>query len=285
MIINKLTPQGYCNGVKRAINIVLDTLNNPNTKKPIYLLGSIIHNKFVNEEFIKMGAIILENKDKTRYELLDEITEGTIIISAHGVSPKVIEKAKSKNLDIIDTTCPNVAIIHNKIIENLNNGYKCIYIGTKKHPECEGVLEIDSNIINIKSLKDIDNLSINTTKIYVTNQTTLSILDTMDIYNKLRIKYPNAIIDNKICDSTTKRQLAVMNQEKVDLCIVVGDKLSSNTKKLAEISKKSNINTLLIESVKDLYDYDFANINSISITSGASTPSILVDEIINYISK
>ncbi len=285
MIINKLNPQGYCNGVKRAINICLEALENPNTKKPIYLLGSVIHNKYVNEEFIKKGAIILEDKNKTRYELLDQINEGTIIISAHGVSPKVIAKAKDKNLNIIDTTCPNVSIIHNNIIKYLNEGYTCLYIGTKKHPECEGILEINSNIININNITDINNLNINNDKIYITNQTTLSIFDTSEIYNELKNKYPNAILDNKICDSTTKRQLAVINQDKVDLCIVVGDKASSNTKKLAQIANNSNINTILVENINDIKDYDFKNINTISITSGASTPSILVDEIIKYIKK
>ena len=285
MIINKLNPQGYCNGVKRAINICLEALENPNTKKPIYLLGSVIHNKYVNEEFIKKGAIILEDKNKTRYELLDQINEGTVIISAHGVSPKVIAKAKAKNLNIIDTTCPYVSIIHNNIIKYLNEGYTCLYIGTKKHPECEGILEIDSNIININNITDINNLNINNDKIYITNQTTLSIFDTSDIYNELKNKYPNAILDNKICDSTTKRQLAVINQDKVDLCIVVGDKASSNTKKLAQIANNSNINTILVENINDIKDYDFKNINTISITSGASTPSILVDEIIKYIKK
>ena len=285
MIIDKLNPQGYCNGVKRAINICLEALENPNTKKPIYLLGSVIHNKYVNEEFIKKGAIILEDKNKTRYELLDQINEGTVIISAHGVSPKVIAKAKAKNLNIIDTTCPYVSIIHNNIIKYLNEGYTCLYIGTKKHPECEGILEIDSNIININNITDINNLNINNDKIYITNQTTLSIFDTSDIYNELKNKYPNAILDNKICDSTTKRQLAVINQDKVDLCIVVGDKASSNTKKLAQIANNSNINTILVENINDIKDYDFKNINTISITSGASTPSILVDEIIKYIKK
>ena len=285
MIINKLNPQGYCNGVKRAINICLEALENPNTKKPIYLLGSVIHNKYVNEEFIKKGAIILEDKNKTRYELLDQINEGTIIISAHGVSPKVIAKAKDKNLNIIDTTCPNVSLIHNNIIKYLNEGYTWLYIGTKKHPECEGILEINSNIININNITDINNLNINNDKIYITNQTTLSIFDTSEIYNELKNKYPNAILDNKICDSTTKRQLAVINQDKVDLCIVVGDKASSNTKKLAQIANNSNINTILVENINDIKDYDFKNINTISITSGASTPSILVDEIIKYIKK
>ena len=283
MIINKITPQGYCNGVKRAINMVLNILNDSSTPKPIYLLGSVIHNKFVNNEFINKGAIILDDTNKTRLELLDQISSGTVVISAHGASPKVFEKAKNKGLNIIDTTCPNVNIIHNNITSHLNDGYTCLYIGSKKHPECEGVLEINSSIINIENIDDIDNLSITNKNIYATNQTTLSLLDTINIYDKLQMKYPNIKIDNKICDSTTKRQLAVLNQEKVDLCIIVGDKKSSNTQKLAKLSLEMGIKTLLVESIFDLNNYDFKDINRVSITSGASTPSILVDEIINFL--
>ena len=283
MIINKLNPQGYCNGVKTAINTVLMTLKDSSIPKPIYLLGSIIHNKYVNEELKNLGAIIIDTPNKTRLDLLDEINSGTIIISAHGVAPEVYHKAKEKGLHIVDTTCGNVKIIHQNIISHLKNNYTCIYIGTKTHPECEGILGIDEKIINIQNINDIDYLNINTDKIYVTNQTTLSILDTKEIYDKLKSKYPTLIMDNKICNSTTKRQLAVLNQDDTDLCIVVGDKKSSNSKKLAEIAIKRNINTILIENVNDLKDYNFTNINTISITSGASTPNILVEQIIDYL--
>ena len=284
MKINKIEPQGYCKGVINAINIANELLNDNNTIKPIYFLGSIIHNKHVINDFEKKGIITIDDKSKSRLELLDLIDKGTVIFSAHGVSDKVYEKAKQKGLNIIDATCPMVHIIHKKIKEYLNNGYECIYIGTKNHPECEGVLGISDKIHFITNIDDINNLNINSNKIYVTNQTTLSIFDIKEIFGKLKNKYKNIYIDDKICNATTIRQEAMANQEKVDLCIVVGDLKSSNTKKLKEVSEKyANIKTILCEDLNSLDKSLLNNINSISISSGASTPPYLVDEIINYI--
>ena len=285
MKIAKICPQGYCNGVKNAYNTVIDALTNPSTKKPITLLGNLIHNEFVMNELKNKGAIIINDNSLTRLEMLDHIDNGSVIFSAHGVTKNVYNKAKAKGLDIIDTTCPYVSIIHKKIEEYSTNGYEIIYIGTKKHPECEGVLGLSNHIYLVTNRDDISKLNINSDKIYVTNQTTLSLFDINDMYNFIKEKYPKAIIDNKICNATTLRQEAVINQDPVDLCIVVGDKNSSNTNKLAQTSSLAGINTILIESVKDLYNYSFDNINSVSITSGASVPSYLVDEIIEYLNS
>ncbi len=281
--INKIIPQGYCGGVKHALQMVYQLLEDPNTKKPIYMLGSIIHNSIVIKDLIKKGIILIENKNKTRLELLDEIEEGTVIFSAHGVSPKVHLKALQKGLSILDTTCKNVEIVHQNIKKYLDLGYTCLYIGTKNHPECEGVLGIDDRIQLIEKCDDIHNKY--DAPIYITNQTTLSVDDTIDIYNKVNKHYPNAIIDNKICNATTIRQQAMKVQEKVDLCLVVGDQHSSNTKKLVEVSQKEGIPTILVESLKDVQSLDLKNINSISISSGASTPDIIVNDIINYLKK
>src|SRR5574344_167275 len=114
MKINRIQPQGYCGGVVNALKIVDEALKNSSIPLPIYLLGNIIHNKHVVNEISKKGIIIIENKDKTRLELLDEIPSGSVIFSAHGVSPKVYEKALSKGLNIIDATCPNVLIVDRK---------------------------------------------------------------------------------------------------------------------------------------------------------------------------
>ena len=284
MIIRKIEPQGYCNGVKRALDIVNEAINNEKTPKPIYLLGQIIHNKHVVNDFIKKGIIVIENKNKTRLELLDEINSGTVIFSAHGVSPKVYEKAKNKGLNIIDATCGYVLVVHNKISKYLNEGYDVIYIGTKNHPEVEGVLGISDKIHFISSLDDINNLNIKNDLIYCTNQTTLSKFDIEDIFNKLKEKYNNIKIDDKICDATTVRQLAMKNQQKADLCIVVGDLGSSNTKKLYKVSTElAKIKTILCEDLNSLNKDELKGIKTINISSGASTPSYIVDEIIDYL--
>lgn len=282
--INKITPQGYCNGVKRAIEIVNKAINDPNIIRPIYLLGHIIHNKHVIKHFENQSVIVIEDKNKTRLELLDLINSGTVILSAHGVSPKVYEKCKDKGLNVIDATCGNVIIVHRKIKKYLELGYDCIYIGIKNHPESEGVIGISDKIHFITSIDDINNLCINNDMIYVTNQTTLSAYDIMNYFNLLKEKYPNIVIDDKICNATTIRQKAMVEQEKVDLCIVVGDPSSSNTKKLAKVSiDRANIKTIMCEDLDSLDKSILNNVESVSISSGASTPDYIVDEIIEYI--
>ena len=285
MKINRLNPSGFCGGVNKALKILDEILLDSTTPKPIYLLGSIIHNSIIIDKYTSNGVILIDDPNKTRLELLDNIDNGTVIISAHGVSPKVYEKCKAKGLNIIDTTCKNVSIINKRITDKLNNGYTCLYIGNKKHPECEGVLGIDSSIILLSNIDDVDNLNISNDKLYVTNQTTLSLLEIEDIYNKLKNKYPSIIIDNKICLSTTLRQKSIINQERVDLCIVVGDKSSSNTSKLVKTGNNININTVLVSDLEDVKKLDLNDLSSISITSGASTPSYLIDEIVDYLKK
>lgn len=284
MIIRKINPQGYCNGVKRALNIVSNALEDKNVKRPIYLLGQIIHNKHVVKDFIDKGAIVVEDKTKSRLELLDSINEGTVIFSAHGVSPLVYKKAKEKGLNIIDATCGYVLIVHKKIEDYLNKGFDVIYIGTKNHPEVEGVLGISNKIHFISNLEQINDLNITNDKIYCTNQTTLSQYDIIDIFNLLKEKYPNILIDDKICDATTVRQKAMKEQEKADLCIVVGDSASSNTKKLYKVSSElAGIKTILCEDLKSLDKNELKNAKTVNISSGASTPDYIVDEIIDYL--
>lgn len=286
MKVIRIEPQGYCGGVIKALEKVNDAINNPNIAKPIYLLGNIIHNKHVVDDFINKGIIVVDDKNKTRLELLDEITSGTVIFSAHGVVPKVYEKAKAKGLNIIDATCPNVLIVHNKIKEHLEKGYEIIYIGTKNHPECEGVLGISNKIHFITSIADINSLQLNSNLVYATSQTTLSIYDIEDIFKALKDKYPSIETDDKICNATTIRQKALANQEKVDLCIIVGDANSSNTKKLAKVAEDyAHIKTILIDGLKGLDKEILKGISSVSVSSGASTPSYLVDEVIEYLTK
>lgn len=284
MEIIKISPQGYCNGVKYALKKVKETIDNPDMKRPIYLLGNLIHNKNVMNEIKKQGVIVLEGKK--RYDLLDEIESGTVIFSAHGVSPRVYEKAKNKNLTIVDATCPNVLIVHNQIMRYLNDGYEIIYIGTKSHPESEGVIEISSHVHLISSEKEIDELSINTDKIFITNQTTLSIFDIVHIYDLLKAKYNKAIIDNKICLATTKRQEALLDQKGAKLCVVVGDKTSSNSQKLVSVSQnKANVISYLVETKADLDASWFRGVNKVSVTSGASTPENVTNEVIEAIKR
>ncbi|MDE7263573.1 MAG: 4-hydroxy-3-methylbut-2-enyl diphosphate reductase [Anaeroplasmataceae bacterium] len=283
MKINKLSPQSYCSGVKNALQIAYEVLNRE--AKPIYLLGSIIHNQKVIADLESKGAILIEEKNTSRSELIKRIPGGTVILSAHGVAPIVYEIAKERGISLIDTTCGNVLLVQKRMKEYLAKGYDCFYIGTKGHPECEGILGISSSIQLIETQEDINKLKPTSNHIYVTNQTTLSIFETEKLYQQIKERFPFANIDNKICKATTLRQQACLEQEPVDLCIVVGDKSSSNTKKLVSASQSKGIKTCLVEDIEEVKIIDFSSIKSVSITSGASTPENLVDEIIEYLKR
>ncbi len=288
MKINKLTPRGYCHGVVNAIKVLENVIEDDSYERPIHMLGMIIHNKHTIEYFKNRGVIIIDDKSKTRLELLDQINSGTVVITAHGCSPDVITKATQKGLTIVNATCKDVNKVHSNIIEKLKYGYSIIYLGKKGHPETEGVLGISDSIHLITSEKDVDNILFEKDKkYYVTNQTTLSKYDLASIFDKIN-KYDNVKIelDDEICDATTVRQNAVINQDKVDLCIVVGDTKSSNTAKLAEVSEKyAGIKAIQIETADDLDLSEIAKLSSVSVTSGASTPTNITNSVIKVLEK
>lgn len=284
MHVNVIKYQGFCQGVIKALDLVYKTIENPETPKPIYLLGRIIHNDFVVDKIRNLGVIILEDKSKSRYELLSNIDKGTVIFSAHGVEPKVYELALNKGLNIIDASCTYVLKTQNNIKKHLALNYDVIYIGTHNHPESEAVMGISDKINLITCLDDISKLNINNELIYATNQTTLSSYDLIEFKNLLFKKYPNLIYDDKICGATTIRQKAIIEQPLADLCIVVGDKFSSNTKKLVSVSENvSKIKTIHITDLSDLDINVLKNIKSVNVTSGASTPKEITDEVIDFL--
>ena len=283
MLVEKIKPQGYCKGVILALEKCIETINNPNTKKPVYLLGMIIHNRFVCDELSKKDIIILDGNDKEK--LLDQIDSGTVIISAHGVSNKVKEKALVKGLDIVDTTCPDVKKVHDSVLEYLEKGYEILYIGKENHPEAIGILEESAKIHLIDSLEKLDTLDKNI-KYYVTNQTTLA-HSYIEVYHTIiKELFPNAIIENNICLATTKREVALYDV-KTDLIVVVGDYHSSNTQKLVEIAKNKaqSKSVIAIERACDLLNYDLSKYHTACVTSGASTPNEIVDQVIRFLNS
>ena len=281
MQVKKIKPQGYCKGVILAINKCLEVIKNPNTKKPIYMLGMIIHNKYVCQELEKMGLVILEGINKL--ELLSNISTGTVIISAHGVNNKVKEAIISKGLDIIDTTCPDVRKVHDSVLKYLLDGYEVLYIGKRNHPEAIGILEESNDIHLIDDLPQLDEFD-TTKKYYITNQTTLSNSHIIEYHNKIKEKFLNAVIENNICLATTNREKALYDI-KTDLIVVVGDFHSSNTQKLVYVAKNKAYAkaVIAIEKAKDLLNYDLSSYNEAYVTSGASTPNAIVDEVIKFL--
>ena len=284
MEIKRIVPSGYCKGVVNAINIVKNT-RKQYPDKNIYILGMIVHNSYVSKQMNDLGVITLDDSKKSKEELLDEISDGVLIFTAHGISDKIKQKAINKGLISVDASC--VDVIKNKelIKGYINKGYDVIYFGKKRHPEAEAILSISDKIHLVCSIDDIDNLNIKNDKIFITNQTTMSYMEVEDMISYLKKKYPTCLIQKEICNATSSRQLAVTSIKDGDVLYVVGDVKSNNTNKLKELGEKNFKKSFLISNYKEINKKDLINQNKIYVTAGASTPPILVDEVIKYLSS
>jgi len=172
--VHTLTPRGYCHGVVDALKIMRDIAHDPSIKRPIYVLGMVVHNRKVVDDFNALGLYTLDEPGQTRLKMLDKIEAGTVVFTAHGVADEVYEKAKIKGLSIIDTTCQDVRVSQTVIKDYLNDGYDVIFVGKKGHPESETALSYSTRVHVIENIKDLSTLKITSTKIALTNQTTLS---------------------------------------------------------------------------------------------------------------
>ena len=279
------SPRGFCAGVDRAIEIVKKTLLKYGS--PVYVRHEIVHNTQVVENLKKLGAIFVEE--------LDEIKDRSrpVIFSAHGVPKSVPEEASNKKMFYVDATCPLVTKVHREAEFLYKNGYKVILIGHKNHPEVLGTMGQlpEGSIKLIETTKHAQNLDIKELKqpvAYVT-QTTLSVDDTKDIIEILKSKFPNikSPIKEDICYATTNRQEAVKKIAPLcDMFFVVGSKNSSNSQRLVEVAKKSGcVNSELIPFNEKLPIESILKCKKIGITSGASAPEQLVQNLISEIKK
>ncbi len=285
MQVIPISPRGYCPGVVRAIRMVYDAIHNPTLPRPLYILGMIVHNRFVVDDLTQAGVITLDEPGKSRLDWVNEIKEGTVIVTAHGIEDNVIEAIQNKGLTLINATCKDVLKTHDVIRLHLRQNDQIIYVGKKNHPETEGALGIDPSIILVESIDDIQSLPAITKPIFVTNQTTLSIRDVSSLFDAIVNRYPSAQISDEICHSTRIRQEAILTYNHgVDLCFVVGDPVSNNTRSLAMISQKeTHVPTLRIESVDEIDPHTLMGIKTVSVTSGASTPTHLTQTVIDYL--
>ena len=284
MEIKRVVPSGYCKGVVNAINIVKKTKEQyPNEN--IYILGMIVHNSYVSKQMEDLGVITLEDPNLSKEELLDTIDKGVVIFTAHGISDKIKQKALDKGLICVDASCVDVLKNKDLIKSYLDKGYDVVYFGKKNHPEAEAILSLSDNIHLVSNISDIDNLNISNDKLFITNQTTMSYLEVEDMLKLIKDKYPTCIIQKEICNATSSRQLAITNIKDGDVLYVVGDVKSNNTNKLKEIGSKYFKKVFLISNYKEINKKDLVNENKIYVTAGASTPPILIDEVIDYLSK
>jgi 4-hydroxy-3-methylbut-2-en-1-yl diphosphate reductase len=286
MKVIKISPRGYCYGVVDAMVIARNAALDKTLPRPIYILGMIVHNKHVTDAFAEEGIITLDGPN--RKKILEQVDKGTVIFTAHGISPEVRELAKQKGLVTIDATCPDVTTTHQLIEAKKNEGYQVIYIGKKGHPEPEGALGVAPDIVHlVETVEDVESLAIQADKILVTNQTTMSQWDVGHIMKKIEEKYPHAEFHKEICMATQVRQEAVAEQAgEADVVIVVGDPKSNNSNRLAQVSQEiagtvayriSDISELDINWIKDA--------QTVGVTSGASTPTPITKEVIAFIEQ
>ena len=277
------SPRGFCAGVDRAVEIVKKTISKFGS--PVYVRHEIVHNKFVVENLKSEGAVFIEE--------LSEIENKSrpVIFSAHGVPKRVIDEAKLSNIIYIDATCPLVTKVHREAEALAKEEFNIIFIGHRNHPEVVGTMgQIDQRFISLVENKlDVENYSpkINNNKFAYITQTTLSLDDTLEIISVLKQKYPSIKepIKSDICYATTNRQEAVKKIAKnCDLFLVIGSRSSSNSQRLVEVAKKFGCKeSLLMHSEQKLPIDKIRNANNIGITSGASAPEILVENLIKEI--
>ncbi len=283
MKVISIRPRGYCKGVVKAIKAVEEAVGNPLIKKPIYVLGYIVHNKHVIDDLTKLGVITLDDRKSSRLELLEDIDEGTIVLSAHGTDPRVIQRLKEKQLDYIDATCEDVEVTFKLIRDYQAKGYHIFYIGKNRHPEAVAALSLAEKIDLIEKVEDIPSGIID--PIFVTNQTTFSSFEINALIDAIIQRYPKTIVSEEICNATRLRQSAIIKYNKdVDFCYIVGDTRSNNSKNLAYISETiTKTPTKLIDSVAGINLDDLKQKRVVSVSSGASTPDYLTQEVIDFL--
>ncbi|MCL2522327.1 MAG: 4-hydroxy-3-methylbut-2-enyl diphosphate reductase [Erysipelotrichales bacterium] len=280
MEIIRIMPQGICGGVRNALNQIFATINNEDIPKPIYIFGALVHNQHVIKRLEKNFILLDDNNDA--YKTIDSIETGTIIFSAHGTDPKIIDYAKKK-LFVLDLVCPKVKEIHQLVLDKLQNNYTIIYLGKKGHKETKAVLSLNSDIILMEKIEDLKNIPLTNKKIFATNQTTLEYTLTESFYQKLKKISPTSEIGDKICEAAKSRQKALNNYPGLDLVYVAGDNMSSNAVSLLKFAKQIFPKALLISSKEDINLNDLNKDYRIGVTSGASVPDYIVDEIIEYL--
>ena len=279
------SPRGFCAGVKRAIDIVEKSLKKYG--KPIYVRHEIVHNKQVVETLKKKGAVFVEE--------LSDIKDNSrpVIFSAHGVPKSVPEEANLKKLSFVDATCPLVSKVHRESEQLYKKGYNIILIGHDNHPEVVGTMgQLPKGSIKlVETIKDVEALNLKDFSkpvAYIT-QTTLSVDDTAEIIEKLKEKFPEIKqpIKEDICYATTNRQMAVKKiAPKCDMFFVIGSRNSSNSVRLVEVAKKAGCKkSILMHSEEKLPIEELINSETIGISSGASAPDTLVQNLINNLKK
>jgi 4-hydroxy-3-methylbut-2-enyl diphosphate reductase len=272
-------PRGFCAGVNMAIDSLDRAIALFGT--PIYAYHEIVHNRPVVERFRAKGVIFVES--------IEDIPEGsTVLYSAHGIAPEVRSAAARRRLRAIDATCPLVTKVHMEAVRYAREHYHIILIGHEGHDEVVGTMgEAPESITLVQDLADVERLTLpRDSRIAYLTQTTLSVDETQDIIAALRRKYPQIVGPSKddICYATQNRQEAIKElAPEADVVIVLGSRNSSNSQRLAEISRQHQRPAYLIDGPDELRDEWFTGMNTVLITAGASAPEDVVQATVDYL--
>ncbi len=278
-------PRGFCAGVDRAIDIVNRALDIFGA--PLYVRHEVVHNKFVVDGLRQRGAVFVDELDAVP-------DDNRVIFSAHGVAKSVRDEAKNRGLKVFDATCPLVTKVHLEVARYSLEGFNCILIGHKGHPEVEGTMgqfeaTEGGHIYLIESEQDVATLVIHSQRplAYVT-QTTLSMDDTSRVIDALRARFPDiqGPKKNDICYATQNRQDAVKAlADRCDLVLVVGSPNSSNSNRLCELAERMGCEAYLIDDASQIQSAWLDGKYDIGVTAGASAPEVLVTEVVNWLKK
>ena len=273
------SPRGFCAGVNMAIEaleLVLQSLPGP-----IYVYHEIVHNKHVVHHFREQGVVFVDD--------LAEVPAGaTLLFSAHGVSPEVRRVARERRLRAIDATCPLVTKVHLEAIKYANQGFTIFLIGHEGHDEVIGTMgEAPEAIVLVESPEDVAGLTVvDESKVAYLTQTTLSVDDANRIIARLRERFPQVASPPKedICYATQNRQEAVsLLAAEADLTLVLGSQNSSNSQRLAELSRERGVPAQLIDGPQDIDPAWFAGVETVLVTAGASAPEVVVDAVLDLL--
>jgi 4-hydroxy-3-methylbut-2-en-1-yl diphosphate reductase len=282
MDVVRITPRGYCHGVVDAFRIARRVREG--TDGPVHMLGQLVHNTHATDDLQQQGIALVDPPN--RLAGLERIAEGTVIFTAHGVSPQVKARAAELGLTAVDATCSDVVRTHDLVRDLAGRGYEVVYIGRRGHPEPEGVVgEAPGHVHLVQDLADVEALELAGDRVAVTCQTTLSMWDTESLIEAVRRRYPDVEVHNEICRATQERQEAAVEAARdVDLVIVVGSPRSSNSCRLVEVVKQlAGRPAHLVDSLEDLDLSWFQGVSRVGVTSGASTPTKLTRQVVEYL--
>ena len=277
MIVFLGSPRGFCAGVVRAIDSVEIAIEKYGP--PIYVKHQIVHNSYVVNQLEQKGAITVEK--------VSEIPEGEkVVFSAHGSAPSDFEEAKSRNLQVLDATCPLVTKVHNEAKKYSKDGRKLILVGHEGHQEVKGTMGQEQMHLIDDREKTNPNLPKweKNTPLTILTQTTLSEDDTERSISTIQNNFNNVVVRNDICYATTNRQHVVKKLCKmVEIILVIGSENSSNCNRLREVAESYGVPAKLINSPKQIQKEWLKNIKKVGITSGASTPEEQVNVVIDFL--